>query len=553
MATFIIRQPIEGDTIITAENVGNGCWVDGDNDYIPGSLALVINGTQYPISSLNSYLSGYLEVDLPINIRLKAGDSIQLTSTCSSDNSITVSTLAINLLINASDATSCNNTSPITAIYNDWIRLFFAEYDGEVMKLKVDGTYLGIASFFKQNGSLGDVTSPSNEWTPDPDETTILFSNNNYNPPTVVDVEILDDESYFTVRLGYIEIIFDTGSMSIIDYIEGSETGAIGGGYTVGDVIKMTSNPGSYTVQKNGASPFFTTDKSINYILPSGAGSISPNPTVAGLTSVWTLPTIPGPYYLQAQLGEQVIAPYVMTVLPCKLTADDKTKSVYKGTFNNQIPALTGSFPANCDLIGYVIKSLPLCGVLKLGSTPVVVGQPISIANAASLLLDVPGDCIGSILNFTYAAVSSLNGCQESNSGTVTISMVSPTATANNDLFSIPQGVPSVHNVSINDSPCSAGSTFYEIVPGSEQNGSVTDINPVTGVVTFSPNPNFTGLAYYNYNIKCGLSLTDSTVISTASVTITVVPSCDTCEELKKIQAMLKQLLCNDIIMAKNF
>ncbi|MCE7039249.1 hypothetical protein [Dyadobacter sp. CY312] len=518
MATYITRQSIEGDLLITNERVGDGCWTDGEGDYIPNSLSLVIDGTEYPIAAPQFFGFGYFNVFLPAGVFLKGGDSVRLKSNCSADDSIAVITLPIDLVLTTSNASTCNNTSPIKATYKDRIRVFIGGREGdEVFNLSVNGTPLNVNEFFKQTGSLGTLTSTNGDWKADPVENSIYFSNNLYSPTSEIKIEIIDDTAYSTVRFGYLEAIFSTGELYLIDYIGDAEEQPFGT-FANGDIIEIESTPGSYIVKKNGTS-FYTAEKTVDYTLPTNGGSITPDPSVAGIDSTWTLPTTPGNYAIQVKLGGQITAVANATISPCQLTADPKTSNANKGTLNNVIPPLSGGAPTNCNVASYKIKSLPACGTLKLNGAAVADEQTIALADISNLRIDIPANCPGTSVVFTYASVSNLPGCQESTPVNITVNLASGTADAIDDSFSGPKGTPIVHNVSTNDVKCTVGNTFYELVAGSAQNGTVSAFDQNTGAATFTPvNANYVGPAQYQYRILCGLTLGDAVPMDTATV-----------------------------------
>lgn len=78
---------------------------------------------------------------------------------------------------------------------------------------------------------------------------------------------------------------------------------------------------------------------------------------------------------------------------------------------------------------------------------------------------------------------------------------------------------PSVGDVSINDTACSAGVTTYAVNGGSEIGGVVTAFDNATGAYTFTPSSGFTGNAGFTYSILC-----DGVVQDTATVVIVYAP-----------------------------
>lgn len=422
---FITRQSIEGDILISTEGVAGEtsyCWIDGAGAYVPNSLALVINNTIYPVATPQAFSFGVFSTLAPVSI--KAGDQIKLKSQCSADESELVTVLPINLVLNVgNNATTCENTSTINARYDDRVRLFFQGNNAEktAVNLKISGVNLNRSEFTQQAGYLGNITSNAGDFTTNNTSSSVLFSNNLYpSNGTVLRATIKRIDSYQTIRLGYIEVIMALGELVYIDYINGGSEVNIGT-YAINDTIDIVSNAGNYVINKNGTA-LYTATKNITFVVPSGAGSIQPNPSVAGVNSNWTLPTTPGTYGIGVLIGQGVKAEGSATVSPCRLTANDIVQdNAERGATNIPVDTLTGTAPTNCTVTGFKIITLPLCGTLKLLSTPVTVNQVIPLASASSLRIDIPMDCSESQLEFEYSSVSSTSGCQESFSASVLI------------------------------------------------------------------------------------------------------------------------------------
>ncbi|MGG7664078.1 hypothetical protein [Dyadobacter sp. BHUBP1] len=523
MATFILRQPIEGDVLLTAENVGaaGNCWTDGLGNYIPGSLSLLINGIGYSIDVPEFFALGFLGISLPPGVVLLSGDTIQIVSNCSADDSLPVAALPINLVLTASDATTCANTTHISTTYEDRVRLFLAGYDNAslIFNLSLNAAPLDKTSFFPQLGYPDNVTSIGGDFYADPNNHSVLFSNGLFAPTTQVDVLVLDAAAYFTVRLGYVEIVFSGGQINLIDYVTGLVVDSVGGGYQALDTITLRSDISSYTITKQQI-PFYSVQKTVEYIVPAGGGSISPNPSVVGIDSTWTLPTDPGNYPIQVKLGDKVTAQGTAVVSGCPLNAFDGTVSFSKGSVQNALPGLNGTAPSNCLVTGFKILSLPACGILYFNGNPVAVDQQVS-GNPAQLTMDIPANCPEAVLEFDFAAVSSIPGCQQSPAATITVNLQDIHADAIDDSFNGVAGGVIAHNVAANDQPCSEGTTFFQLVAGSAQHGTVNNFNQLTGYGEFAAeSPGFTGQASYQYNVLCGISMADAVVIDTATVTL---------------------------------
>ena len=523
---FITRQSIEGDLLISTENVGKGvgvgCWVDGSGNYIPDSLAVVINGVDYPVTSPAYFDFGLFNVTSPVP--LVAGDQVYLRSLCSADQSQTVVTLTINLRILSGNATTCQNTTNISAVYDDRIRLFFNGNDEPIagINLKLNGVNLQRDTFFEQAGYTGVITTNNGDFTTNNDQNSILISSALFAPVSNLKATVLSVETYQTVRLGYIEVILAQGVLKFIDYINGGEEESLST-YLAGDSIEVISNVTNYVIRKTTggvSSDLYISPKNITFELPVSGGSISPNPTIAGTNSTWTLPTTPGSYNVGVLIGEGVKAFAVANVTACMLTADPKTIEFNKGTQNNAITPLTGTAPNNCTISSFKILSLPTCGTLKLESQNVTIGQVIQLGNAGNLKIDIPAACLEALVSFQYSALSSQPGCKESNPAVVKINLLDASATARTDNYRTKANVAVNFSVAGNDDICNLGNTYFELVSGSATHGVVSGFNSQNGQGLFTPESGYRGPAKFNYNIRCGSSLENSVVKSTAQVNI---------------------------------
>ncbi|MBL9123977.1 MAG: tandem-95 repeat protein, partial [Planctomycetaceae bacterium] len=104
--------------------------------------------------------------------------------------------------------------------------------------------------------------------------------------------------------------------------------------------------------------------------------------------------------------------------------------------------------------------------------------------------------------SFTYTVRDSNNQLSNVATVSITVTPVNDAPTANNDNAVTNQDVPVIINILANDtdpdSPIDPSSVVIVTPPA---NGT-TSINPVTGAVTYTPNPGFTGTNTFTYTVK---------------------------------------------------
>lgn len=96
---------------------------------------------------------------------------------------------------------------------------------------------------------------------------------------------------------------------------------------------------------------------------------------------------------------------------------------------------------------------------------------------------------------------------------TVTIPVVSADA-VDDDFGFFAMGSAVNGDVSLNDTFCSAGSTTYQLIAGSETGGVVSSFSGTAGTFTFNPAVGFIGTAGFSYEILCNGLLIDTGSVS---------------------------------------
>ncbi len=119
----------------------------------------------------------------------------------------------------------------------------------------------------------------------------------------------------------------------------------------------------------------------------------------------------------------------------------------------------------------------------------------------------------------TYT-LSDGNGGTSTGTVTITVTAVNDAPVAGADTASTPEDTPVVIDVLANDSDAEGGA--LTVTAATSPNGTVT-IDPVTGALTYTPNPDFSGSDTISYTVSDGAGGT-----STGTVVVTVSPVADT-------------------------
>ncbi|GAB4016836.1 Ig-like domain-containing protein [Spirosoma koreense] len=183
------------------------------------------------------------------------------------------------------------------------------------------------------------------------------------------------------------------------------------------------------------------------------------------------------------------------------------------------------AFPANVTSLtinGAVYTSLPLGGI--------VVPTDGSGAPTVPVLVDPTND--GSPVSIPFVAIDNA-GQESANTGTATLNALAVPPVASNDVASTSSGTPVGINVLSNDTPGGSAldptsvrlidpATSLPVTSLTIAGEGSYAVDPVTGVVTFTPLPTFSGVATaVSYTVK-GV---DGQTSNTATITVTVTPT----------------------------
>lgn len=303
---FIFRQFQEGDTFFSVQGVGNTpnthCWVDSNGVYKDNQLLIVVNGLQYPLPASNviSLGNGYLYFTLPASTGItssKDTTTLQLRSYCNSDVSDVKTALPVGFNLGLpSTVLTCNETVPLTPTLQDRVRLFFGHTSpslSNIVKLTLNGSFFNRTNVFLEEGYTNNVNSTNGVWTETSGTTnSVYWSNNLYTPTNTLLIEP-STLNYFTVRLGYIELVFDGITVTVINYLTAIQTSL--GSYLTSDDFIITSTVNSFSVTKNNVT-VFQANKTVSYT--TTGGNITPSSGLLGNAVNWNLPLSGGNYTL---------------------------------------------------------------------------------------------------------------------------------------------------------------------------------------------------------------------------------------------------------------
>jgi len=159
------------------------------------------------------------------------------------------------------------------------------------------------------------------------------------------------------------------------------------------------------------------------------------------------------------------------------------------------------------------------------GDALTVVAGTFATAQGGSVTINADGSYVYTpATNFSGAdsfnyTVNDGRGGSDVGTVTLTVAGVNDAPTAGADSATTSEDIPVVIDVLANDSDAEGGA--LTVTAATATNGTVT-IDPVTGALTYTPNPNFSGSDIITYTVSDGAGGT-----STGTVTITVSPVAD--------------------------
>lgn len=334
-----LRQFFEGDRTITVADVaGSGqCWVNNGN-YISGTISININGTDYPLSTA-SLEAGFLIIPVPNNVYITATTTVQVYSTCVTNPEFTTLTLTakpVNFQVNSGVIKACNPQVILNSDLDEFVRFYVTDTAGSYFNAKINNANIVLSDFAYQSGDSGNIAVTAGNLSRPSDfgSAASLISTSVYGGTVTLAVTPASTSKYFTSRLGYIEIIFDNGTLLYNNYMESSEFEEDLGTYTTGDILTIEGGSSQYVVRKNGT-VLITKDKNISYVVSSG--TVVPSVSKVGIPVVWNVPNAAGSYTFTATLGDAITFQKVVKLHSCADAVNDTFTGVYNTPFTGNV------------------------------------------------------------------------------------------------------------------------------------------------------------------------------------------------------------------------
>ena len=294
------------------------------------------------------------------------------------------------------------------------------------------------------------------------------------------------------------------------------------------------STPGTYTVtvtSANGCSDTESITITQDITVPT-AGITAPATTVltCGTTSIALAATGGGTYLWNdasasatATLNVSTPGTYSVTVTSANGCTDTESITITQNCVidavndlyiqvNGYIGATTSSVLANDQMNGVLIVQSDV-------NLTYVSGDPQLTLNTDGTITISPGTTAG-IYTLTYQICDVVNPsyCDQA---TATIEVVNNAPEANQESVSIDEDSIAVINIVSNDTDIDENIDPTSITIVDQPNNGIVSIDPVTGVITYTPNSNWNGSDTLIYQI-CDLGT--PALCDTASVVITVIP-----------------------------
>lgn len=367
-----LRQPFEGDTLITVEGVDDtpsaNCWADGSGNYVSNSITLKINSTDYVLASVVDMDAGYLAISVPSGVFIGPTTTIQVFANCITDPNSTTTTLTakpVNFQVYSGVIKACSPQVALNSDIDEYIRLFFTTAAGDYFTGKINGVNLALSDFSYQSGDSGNIVVASGVFSRPALDTAnaTLISNAVYTGSPVLEISTPSTTKYFTTRFGYIELIFDNGNLLYNNYMISGEVEVASGTYLSTDVFTIEALPSQYIVRKNNVT-LFTKPKTISYTVTGG--TISPSTSTVGTAVAWNLPSSAGTYTFTGTVGDSVKFTKSVQLHSCA----DAVVDNYTGTFNTPYSGDVSANDVACvgESTYFELASVPS----PVGGTPVV-------------------------------------------------------------------------------------------------------------------------------------------------------------------------------------
>lgn len=430
-----LRQFFEGDTQISLENVQVGCWAPVDGPIVANSIAIEVDGVEHLITTGTLGAGGVLTLRMPTNVIIGATTVIKAYSKCVDEaTSGEVTSKIVSFGITNSVIKSCNPQVILESFFSHRIRFFFSLGAATYFNANWAGTPLEISNFDYQVGETGNITGVAGVFGRPTVGTTFntliskaVYSN---NPLTVVPKTL----NYFTARFGYMEVIFDNGTLQYINYMQSGDSGILGT-YVIDDTIEINSTTTGYTVKKNGII-LKTVTKNITYTVTGG--TVVPATSTVGTPVVWNLPVGVGAYTFTATVGDALKFQKTIQLHSCAQAVNDNftgtLNTAYGGTVATNDVLCTGenTYFEKVGTAGQVIEnvgtlifnqngSFSYTPPLDYGSTATfdynircgTTFETSEITGTARVVIDYFNICQGVVANWQATGQTRCNNCIE--------------------------------------------------------------------------------------------------------------------------------------------
>lgn len=328
-----LRQFFEGDKRLTVSSVAGTsvCWVDGGGAYVPNSIAIKVDGVETLLASVVSLSFGFLTVNMPTGKYIGPTTTIQVYAKCVTDVNLDTGVLTskpVNFQVYNGPITACSNQITLTSDIDEYVRLYFTDGAATYSNIKINGTNALLSDFSYQSGDNGNIVASGGNFSRPSTFGAEASMVSNLLYPNVVTTDVtINGIGYHTVRLGYIELIFDGTTAYYNNYLVASENQITLGTYNIGDVFQIIANNNNYIAKKNGV-VLFTKNKDISYTVTGG--TVTPTSSQVGIAIAWNLPTTVGNYDLIANIGDSLTFKKTIQVHSCANAVNDS----YTGALN---------------------------------------------------------------------------------------------------------------------------------------------------------------------------------------------------------------------------
>ncbi len=261
---------------------------------------------------------------------------------------------------------------------------------------------------------------------------------------------------------------------------------------------KTSTLTASITTNSNAQTGFTIPDGTPVSFSGGTIGSVNPsNPTTTSgtATSTFTALLTPGTGNVSATIDNQTLS-IQLTVIGTP-TANAQSVSV---AFNTpKAITLTGSDPDSPPLtLTYAISANPANGMLS------------NFNPATGAVTYTPNPGYHGTDGFTFTVT---NGTNISTAATVTLNVAPGTPTANPQPVIVNENSPTALTLTGSD-PDSPPLPLTYAISANPVNGMLSNFNPATGAVTYTPNPGYTGSDSFKFTVSNGTNVSQAATVS---------------------------------------